>query len=216
MSDFSAKTAFGSASAICAALAKASVNNSSALQTRFTKPQASARCASMKLPVRLISRARLIPMSRDSFCDRPQPGRMPTLACVSAKRACSLANRKSQASANSKPPVTAAPLTAPIIGCGHCSMATTIGDWGPNPSPLDNNSGSSVSALRSTPAQNTRPAPVSTIALTDSDAASPPKVAIIASDNSRLSALLASGRFRVTRATPASSWTSITDTGNPY
>ena len=41
---------------------------------------------------------------------------IPTRACVSAKRARSDATRKSHVSATSNPPVTAAPLIAPITG----------------------------------------------------------------------------------------------------
>ena len=40
------------------------------------------------------------------FCDRPQPGMMPTRACVSAKRALVDAISTSQASASSKPPLS--------------------------------------------------------------------------------------------------------------
>ena len=49
---------------------------------------------------------------------------MPTRECVSANRARSDAIRKSQASASSKPPVTATPLIAPMSGF-------TVGGSGP-------------------------------------------------------------------------------------
>lgn len=55
-----------------------------------------------------------------TFCGKrtlsPQVGSRPTRAWVSAKRACSEAIRMSQYSASSSPPVTAAPLIAPIAG----------------------------------------------------------------------------------------------------
>ena len=57
-----------------------------------------------------------MPIARESFCERPQPGMMPTRACVSAKRASLDAISTSQASASSKPPVIATPLIAPMIG----------------------------------------------------------------------------------------------------
>ena len=57
-----------------------------------------------------------MPIARDSFWLSPQPGMMPTRACVSAKRASVDAIRTSQASASSKPPVMAKPLIAPMIG----------------------------------------------------------------------------------------------------
>ena len=99
----------------------------------------------------------------------PHPGMMPTRAWVSAKRARSDATRKSQVSATSKPPVTAAPLMAPITGFvvsgnGRISVvgvaAHHVADLGVGRSRL----------LRSTPAQNAGSAPVSTMASTSSRA----------------------------------------------
>ena len=46
----------------------------------------------------------------------PPPGMTPTRAWVSAKRARSDAMRKSQHMASSSPPVTVAPLMAPMTG----------------------------------------------------------------------------------------------------
>jgi hypothetical protein len=57
-----------------------------------------------------------MPIRRESFCESPQPGMMPTRACVSAKRASVDAISRSHASASSKPPVTATPFTAPMMG----------------------------------------------------------------------------------------------------
>src|SRR6476661_3313599 len=88
-------------------------------------------------------------MPTPTFCgsrtDSPHVGSSPTRAWVSAKRACSEAIRMSQYSASSSPPVTAAPLMAPITGLvigGHCGEISGSCDESP-------------SSLRSRPAQNT-------------------------------------------------------------
>ncbi len=64
----------------------------------------------------LIRRAMPTPTFCGSRTDSPQVGSSPTRACVSANRAFSEAIRMSQYSAISSPPVTAAPLIAPITG----------------------------------------------------------------------------------------------------
>ena len=98
----------------------------------------------------LMRRAIPTPTFCGSRTESPHVGRSPTRAWVSANRACSDAIRMSQYKAISSPPVTAAPLIAPITGFdigGH----------------LGEMSGSSVvspSSLRSSPAQNTGSAPV--------------------------------------------------------
>ena len=85
----------------------------------------------MKSPVKLMRRARSIPITCGSRMVRPAPGMAPTRAWVSAKRARSDAIRKSHESASSSPPVTVGPLTAPIMGvrrggmipkCSSCSF----------------------------------------------------------------------------------------------
>ena len=63
-----------------------------------------------------ISLARRTPIDWGRSTESPPPGSTPTRAWVSPKRARSDATRKSHCSASSKPPVTAAPLTAPITG----------------------------------------------------------------------------------------------------
>ena len=94
--------------------------------TRLTRPQSRAVSASRKLPVKLSSFARLIPISRGSFCESPHPGTTPTLACVSANLALGVATRKSHIKAISKPPVIAKPFTAPMIGLPTSRMAISI------------------------------------------------------------------------------------------
>ena len=113
--------------AMSAASRCASASSSPGATTRLTSPQRSAVSASRKLPVKLSSFARLIPIIRLNFCDRPQPGTMPTRACVSAKRALLLAISTSQASATSNPPVIATPLIATLRVAWRLSpMATAI------------------------------------------------------------------------------------------
>ncbi len=190
----------GSALAMSAASAMAAGINSSAATTRLMRPHWHAVCASRKLPVSDSSLARLIPIVRDSFCDSPQPGIIPTLAWVSANRAFSDPINTSQAKASSNPPVIATPLIAPTTGLRHCSTALTglAAGWlalaAPSPS-LPNSS-------RSSPAVNARvPAPVSTTARTRSSRSSAIIASASAARKSRDSAFIADGRLSVTSAT---------------
>ena len=151
--------------------------------------------------------ARPMPISRGSFCERPQPGRIPTRACVSAKRASLEAIRRSQASASSKPPVMAKPFTAPITGPGKPRIAPIMSSSVKAPS------GCALrlpSSLRSRPAQKARPAPVRITTRTSASCASSRKPRVRAWRSSCESAFIASGRFSVTRATPALFSTSST------
>ena len=123
----------------------------------------------MKLPVKLISRARRTPIAWGRSTVRPQPGITPTRVWVSPNLARSLAIRKSQLSASSNPPVMATPLIAPISGLvnrgngpraplragafvGPTAGARVDSRWSRAP-------------CRSSPAQNAGSAPVSTITL---------------------------------------------------
>src|SRR5215207_9910614 len=178
---------------------RANGSSSSCGTTWFTSPHTSAVGASRKFPVTLISRARRWPIASASSTVSPHPGMIPTRACVSAKRARSDATRKSQVSATSKPPVTAAPLTAPITGLvvtgkgrisSSASLATT---W--------RTSESLLRLLRSTPAQNAGSAPVRTMASTSSRASHAAIVSGSAAVRAGSSAFRASGRLRVTTAT---------------
>ena len=125
-----------------------------------------ASAASMKLPVKLISRARRMPIACGSSTDSPQLGITPTRAWVSPNFARSDATRKSQLSASSKPPVTAAPLTAPTSGL-------VIVPNGPRASRDDTDVPAASSSLelsascwRSRPEQNAGSAPVRIITST--------------------------------------------------
>jgi hypothetical protein len=153
-----------------------------------------------------------MPTARLSFCDRPQPDARPTRAWVSAKRASVLASNTSQASASSKPPVTAAPLMAPITGFFRCSITptgsprelTVVLPMSVPPAP---------SSFRSRPAQNARPAPVRMITRTAGSSPHRCKVLASVSSSSRDSAFIACGRFNVTTATPSPD-TSCSTTGS--
>ena len=85
------------------------------------------------------------------------------------KRALAAATRTSLASASASPPPDAAPFTAAMIGCGTerifgtspaISFCTVMPAWA---RPIDCVAGGLAPSLRSSPAQNPRPEPVSTI-----------------------------------------------------
>ena len=127
----------------------------------------------MKLPVKLISRARRTPIAWGRSTVRPQPGITPTRVWVSPNLACSLAIRKSQLSASSNPPVTATPLIAPISGLvrrGKGPRAPLRAGAFSDPPPEPELIPVEPSSFRSSPAQNAGSAPVSTITLTSSSA----------------------------------------------
>ena len=111
-----AATAGRSDETMSAARARVKGRSSSWGTTWLTSPQARAWPASMKLPVAVISRARRRPTAWGRVTVSPHRGWTPMRAWVSAKRARSEATRKSQLRANSRPPVTATPLMAPMIG----------------------------------------------------------------------------------------------------
>jgi hypothetical protein len=112
-----------------------------------------------------------------------------------AKRAPVAAIRRSQASANSSPPPKARPLMAAITGLLNWSSGSTMrGRCGSG----------AVEALRSPPAQNALPAPVSTTTRIDESASNAAKAAVNSARMSSLMALRLSGRSSVTRATASS------------
>ena len=95
----------------------------------------------------------------------PPPGMTPSRAWVSANFALSDATRKVHCSAISSPPVTATPLTAPMIGLsmrGRNRYRPLAPRSGPSPGPRGAALGgdSPVTSLRSTPAQKAGSAPV--------------------------------------------------------
>ena len=100
-----------------------------------------------------------MPMSSGSRMLIPPPGTTPTRAWVSAKRARSDAMRKSHDMANSSPPVTAAPLIAPMTGVLWTGMRPK---WAPVPvcSRSVTECSSAERDRRSNPAEKAGSAPV--------------------------------------------------------
>ncbi|CAB4636668.1 unannotated protein [freshwater metagenome] len=153
----------------------------------------------MKLPVKLISRARRTPMACGNNTVRPQPGMMPTREWVSPNFACSEAMRKSQFSASSKPPVIATPLTAPmsgfeILGKGPRTPVEFTPPSAPVPPRLP---AVSPSSLRSSPAQNAGSEPVRMSTSTLSSASAFSMSCGKSFRTSLLRALRAAGRLKV-------------------
>ncbi len=148
-------------------------------------------------------------MARDSFCDRPQPGVMPTRAWVSANRALVEAISTSQARASSKPPVMATPLIAPITGLEKVSIALTGLAAGSMALAALMPRGSDPSSFRSSPAVKARsPAPVRMATRTSGSASRATKASARAARRALDMAFIASGRLRVTVATPSAFSTS--------
>ena len=172
------------------------------------------RCrASTKLPVVLISLARRTPTAWGSRTVRPQPGWIPTRACVSAKLARSEATRKSQLSASSNPPVTATPLMAPMTGL-------ETGRKGSHPrssrvSPPRRRGPSPPSSLRSTPAQKAGSAPVRMMTSTDSSRSRLSMAVGRAPRRAAFNAFRTAGRLRVTVATRRDTSTSRISSTTP-
>ena len=154
-------------------------------------------------------------MARDSFCDRPQPGVIPTRAWVSAKRALVEQISTSQASATSNPPVMATPLIAPMMGLEQARTARAGFSAGSVALAAPMPSGSVDSSFRSSPAVKARsPAPVSTTTFTAGSASSSVSAWRKAARSALDSAFIASGRLSVTMATASwrstvSMWSSI-------
>ena len=88
----------------------------------------------------------------------PPPGKTPTRACVSPNFADWAATRRSHWSASSSPPVTAAPLIAPITGFDIGCHVPPPGAHGPVLAPSGARFSPLVpSSFRSRPAQNAGP-----------------------------------------------------------
>src|SRR5271163_1866769 len=135
-----------------------------------------------------------------TFCGNrtlsPHVGSRPTRAWVSANRACSDAIRMSQYSVSSSPPVTAAPLIAPITGLvngGQRGEMSGSADCPP-------------SSLRSSPAQNTGSVPVRMTTSTASSVSASARAVKNWSRSAADNALRDCGRFRVRVRTRSSVW----------
>jgi hypothetical protein len=113
------------------------------------------------------------------------------------KRAVSAAITRSHDSTISKPPASAGPLTAAMIGFGKSRLTTPANPPLPRamsmPRPC-------ATTFRSAPAENTSPAPVSTTARSSSSVSIASRSPAIAWLTSGLIALRASGRLSVSSA----------------
>src|SRR6478735_5861266 len=136
----------------------------------------------------------------------PHVGRRPNLAWVSPNLAVSAATPRSHASTSSSAPVKQKPLTLATTSLGIVvSRLVTSRAGRSRTSPtLPPSSRRWPSALRSTPALNARPAPVSTMTSTVSSAPSRSSAAARSTSISPVSALSASGRSSVIVPTPSS------------
>ncbi len=151
------------------------------------------------------SLARCIPTARGSRALIPQAGHMPHLAWVSPSFASSAATIRSQPSTISSAPVKQKPFTLAITALGTVWMASIsalAGSWRIDPNDPSSNLTSS-SALRSTPAEKARPAPVNTMIPTASSAAAASTACRISSSMLGVSAFRTSGRLNVMVATPS-------------
>ena len=116
MACLEARTDIGEHSRIRLAQRLAASISSACGTTSLTKPSVLPSSAGTWRPVRIIPSACLRGMMRGSRCRPPASAASPTWGSGSAKIALSAAMIKSQASAISKPPPMAKPLTAAISG----------------------------------------------------------------------------------------------------
>ena len=103
----------------------------------------------------------------------PQVGRKPHFVCVSPIFASLATIMRSQASASSNAPVKQKPLTLAMVILGIVAKSSVTRLAGPlsTSATLPPATGMVARALRSTPAENARPAPVSTTSRTPSSLA---------------------------------------------
>ncbi len=143
------------------------------------------------------SRALLWPIRCGRRCVPPKPGMSPRFISGCPKRAFSLAMIRSHASASSRPPPSAKPLTAAITGIGRSSKLS-ITRWPrrekSSPSAADIFDIAAISA----PATNARsPAPVRISTRTDESWRTSRITRAISSSTSRFNAFSAAGRLTV-------------------
>src|SRR5215218_4702653 len=110
-------TAMGARPAILSAKAWAASMTFDLGASWLATPQPRARSAVSGSPVKISSLARPVPIRSRSRPLPPQPGRAPMLTSVRPSVASSATIRRSHASANSKPPPYALPVTAATVGC---------------------------------------------------------------------------------------------------
>src|SRR5581483_3033748 len=101
--------------------------NPSRSKMSFTMPSSCASSNENVFPVTISSIALLFPMSRDSRCFPPVPGRTPRLTSGKPIWPASLrARRRSAAIAISSPPPTVCPFSAAITSFGVCSRRSSV------------------------------------------------------------------------------------------
>ena len=213
-------------SAISLASAMAAGSRSSAGCTERTSPPSSASLAGNSRPVQDHSTALLIPTTRGRNHDEHASGTMPRRANTKPNRACSPASRTSIGRVMVAPTPTAAPLIAPITGLRESKMRNVSipppsrGTPDEPTTSLPPRANVSPPRPRSAPAQNARPAPVTTTARTSSSASVRSNAAIISLIIVAVNALRRSGRSRVSVATPPSTSSRICEkssvTAGPY
>ena len=140
------------------------------------------------------------PTIRGSRCVPPHPGGIPSVTSGCAIFMRSDPSRMSHARATSQPPPRAKPLMAAITGTPRASMASHM----PWPRAANSRAAStSIPAMRamSAPAENARPAPVSTTARTPGSAATSSSAARRSPINSGEKAFRASWRSSTSTCT---------------
>ena len=161
--------------------------------TRSMMPRASASLAFTILAPQIMSRATAMPVRRGRRCVPPAPGTRPSRVSGSPTEAPGAAILRSQASAISSPPPSAAPLMAATSGLSMASMASTT-------SASSGGFGGWFISLTSAPATKQAPPPVMTIAATDwSEPAS--RIASIRPARAACDIALTGGLSMVTTAT---------------
>src|SRR5581483_1442570 len=154
---FASRTAFGPPSRTRPATSSTARSSSAAGTARWTSPTSTARAAEMRSPVRKSHIAFWMPSFGMQTAEM-MAGITPTRTSLNANAALSAAMVRSHAAVRPSPPPKACPLMRPITGFGEFQIVfSTVTNGCSSPSvavrPPD---------LRSAPAQNAAPAPVST------------------------------------------------------
>jgi len=177
------------------ASSRAAVSACPAGTTRLASPIAVASAASTARPVRIMSIARLVPMSRGSRTVPPSISGTPQRRQNTPNTAVSSAIRRSHHRASSRPPATAYPATAAMTGLDSRSRLIPIG---PSPSGATRLPRSVPIAVRSAPEQKTPPSPCSTATAAPGSASIARKAAASCSAVGPSTALRRAGRCRKT------------------
>ena len=166
--------------------------------TRLASPIAYASSASTPRPVRIMSIARLCPISRGSRTVPPSISGTPQRRQNTPMIASSSTTRMSHHSASSRPPATAYPLTAAITGL---DSTIRLGPIGPGPVRCTGLASGVPNALRSAPAQKVPLSPHSTATAAESSLSNSSNAAYSPAAAGPFTALRASGRFMITVVT---------------